>query len=154
MKLVFDEERLEKAVRLEKLCAALQFAIPGVPSIYYGDEQGMWGLGDPFNRAPFREADKELHDYYVNMSARRNGSEALSTGCAKYEASSEDVLTILRYVNNGRDVFGLPAENGAWLLAVNRGDGEMPFSAAASEIGCAPVVGTLGPCEARWIRLK
>lgn len=154
MALAFDEAEKSRALERERLCAAIQFAIPGVPSIYYGDEQGMWGLGDPFNRAPFREADKELHDYYVNMSARRNGSEALSTGCVKYEASSEDVLTILRYVNNGRDVFGLPAENGAWLLAVNRGDGEMPFSADASEIGCAPVVGTLGPCEARWIRLK
>ena len=69
LKLRFSPEALQKAVRLEKLGAALQFSLPGVPSIYYGDEQGMEGVGDPFNRAPFREGDEELHEYYVNLSA-------------------------------------------------------------------------------------
>ena len=31
---------------------ALTFAFPGVPSVYYGDEIGMTGAGDPENRAP------------------------------------------------------------------------------------------------------
>ena len=32
---------VERAARLEKLCAAIQFSLPGVPSVYYGDEVGM-----------------------------------------------------------------------------------------------------------------
>ena len=31
----------ERAAKLERLCAAIQFSLPGVPSIYYGDELGM-----------------------------------------------------------------------------------------------------------------
>ena len=152
--MVFDEEEKRRAPEREMLCAAIQFALPGVPSVYYGDEQGMWGLGDPFNRAPFREGDGELHDYYVNLSSMRNSADCLSTGNALFDAYSADVLTILRYVNDQRDALGLPAENGAWLLAVNRGDAEAPFTADASAAGCGTVTGTLKPCEARWIKLK
>ncbi len=34
---------------LLKMAAALQFTLPGIPCIYYGDEAGMQGYGDPFN---------------------------------------------------------------------------------------------------------
>ena len=35
-----------------KAAMALQFFLPGVPSIYYGDEAGLQGYKDPFNRPP------------------------------------------------------------------------------------------------------
>ncbi len=38
-----------RAEKLEKLALTLQFSVPGVPSIYYGDELGMTGVNDPFN---------------------------------------------------------------------------------------------------------
>ena len=152
--LPFAEEDKALALTREKLCAALQFALPGVPSIYYGDEQGMWGTGDPFNRQPFREAEKELHEYYVNLSQRRNSAAALSTGWAEFMACSSDVLIVLRYVNNERDAFGLPAENGAWLLALNRAPEARDFTADASAAGCGVLNGRLAPFEARWIELK
>jgi len=152
--LPFGEKDKVLAPEREMLCAALQFALPGVPSIYYGDEQGMWGVGDPFNRQPFREGEGELHKYYVNLSARRNSSDALKTGEAVFDACSSDVLTVLRYVNDQRDALGLPAENGAWLLALNRGDAPADFSADASAAGCGTVSGMLDAREARWLRLK
>ena len=62
LRLHFSEEAMAKALDYERLCAALQFSIPGVPSIYYGDEQGMAGVNDPFNRCVFKEGEKELHD--------------------------------------------------------------------------------------------
>ncbi|MFR5421103.1 MAG: alpha-amylase family glycosyl hydrolase [Oscillospiraceae bacterium] len=37
---------------------AVQFWLPGIPSIYYGDEAGMQGLCDPFNRARCRCATR------------------------------------------------------------------------------------------------
>ncbi len=128
VKLTFNAERLERAVRLEKLCAALQFAIPGVPSIYYGDEQGMEGVGDPFNRAPFREDDRELHDYYVNLSALRNSDPVFAEGEVSYDAPSADVLTIVRYYAGDHG-----ATNSVYLTAINRGEAAEYFA----DLSCA-----------------
>ena len=35
-------------VQMLKTAAAIQFTLPGVPSIYYGDEAGMTGCNDPW----------------------------------------------------------------------------------------------------------
>ena len=150
----FREEDLAQAVEREKLCAALQFAIPGVPSVYYGDEQGMWGTGDPFNRAPFREEDEGLHNYYASLAARRNENPCLQTGEAVFAACSAEVLTVLRYVNQNEDVFGAPAANGAWLLVLNRSMSEQPWQADASAAGGTLLRGRIGPCRAEWIEVR
>ena len=149
----FRAEDLALAVDREKLCAALQFALPGVPSIYYGDEQGMWGTGDPFNRAPFTEDDEGLHNYYAALAARRNENPCLQTGEAVFAACSAEVLTVLRYVNQNSDVFGDHEANGAWLLILNRSLSEQPWSADASAAGCGLLRGRIGPCRAEWLQL-
>ncbi len=46
-------EQREKGLRLLRLAALLQFTLPGVPCVYYGDEIGMEGYADPFNRGCF-----------------------------------------------------------------------------------------------------
>ena len=152
-KLRFDEERREHAVTQEKLCSAIQFAIPGVPSIYYGDEQGMEGVGDPYNRLPFREERQDLHDWYAALAKRRNASAALSTGEARFLAASGDVLLILRYIRTRQDVFGLPAENAAWLVAVNRSKREVRFTVDCAAAGLGVYHGTVGPEAAEFIQL-
>ena len=149
----FSAEALERSVEQEKLCAAIQFAIPGVPSIYYGDEQGMCGVGDPFNRQPFREDRQDLYEWYADLAARRNASTALSTGEAKFMAASGDVLLILRYIEGQRDAFGLPAANEAWLIAVNRGDDTVDFTVDCHEANHGVYHGSVGPHNARYIML-
>ncbi|MDR2296446.1 MAG: 4-alpha-glucanotransferase, partial [Clostridiales Family XIII bacterium] len=60
-----DAER-DLAGRRLKLLSVWQMTFPGVPSVFYGDEAGAEGLGDPYNRVPFpwgRE-DAELLDRY------------------------------------------------------------------------------------------
>lgn len=46
------------------LASFLQFTLPGAPSIYYGDEAGMEGGKDPFNRRtyPWGREDTDLRD--------------------------------------------------------------------------------------------
>lgn len=148
MNLQFGEEALERAVTLEKLCATIQFALPGVPSIYYGDEQGMCGVCDPFNRLPFREDRQDLHDCYAALAAQRNAAPALSTGKARFLAASGDVLLILRWIEGGKDVFGQDAEDGAWLAVINRADRELSYTADCSAAGKGTVTGQIGALTA------
>ncbi len=146
LKIPFTAEKLSRAVRLEKLGAALQFALPGVPSIYYGDEQGMEGVGDPFNRAPFREGSEELHKYYVNLSALRNSDPVFAEGKAFFGASSGNVLTVLRYDAKKTD-------GSVFLTVVNRGEEER-FCADLGCVGLGVYRGTIGKESAETIRIR
>ena len=153
LKLPFPEERLEQAVALEKLCAVIQFALPGVPSIYYGDEQGMCGVGDPFNRAPFREERQDLYDHYASLSALRNAAPALSTGHASFLALSRDLLLILRWIVDGEDALGESAENGVYLAVINRGRERAEYEFICAELGFEEIRGSIDACSGEIRRL-
>jgi len=69
-----------------KIAAALQFTVYGIPSVYYGDEAGMEGYGDPFCRMPFpwhkmNESHRaELLEYYRMLGKIRTNEKALDGG--------------------------------------------------------------------------
>ena len=149
----YTQEELDRAEKLEKMCAALQFSLPGVPSIYYGDEQGMEGVGDPFNRAPFKEGSKDLHECYARLGALRNSAAALSTGRALFFADNSEVLLILRYITDGKDIFGEESENSVWLCVVNRTDAERPYSVDCSAAGLGVYSGIAQPISGEIIKL-
>lgn len=50
---IMTDEQYKKGVELLMLASVLQFTLPGVPCVYYGDEAGLSGGEDPFNRACF-----------------------------------------------------------------------------------------------------
>ena len=54
------------AKRKLKLASAIQYFLPGLPTIYYGDEIGMQGFEDPINRRPFARGyeDTDLKSHY------------------------------------------------------------------------------------------
>lgn len=116
---ITDEED-RRGAALQKLAAAIAFSLPGVPSVYYGDETGMNGFTDPFNRAPFHEGTHPLTHWYTDLGHLRKVAPALSTGTVSVFAGTNDVLAILRTIPDGLDVFGLPGESGVYLTAVNR----------------------------------
>ena len=80
-KMMSDEE-YKRAVKLLKIAATLQFTLPGVPCIYYGDEAGMQGYGDPFNRAfyPWGHENDELLDFYKALGKQRSECAAFDGG--------------------------------------------------------------------------
>lgn len=83
--------------KLERLAYVIAFSIPGVPSIYYGDEYGMTGTNDPFNRRPLGiKGIDDLRDFISMLSSRRTTHEALLSGDAFFLACDPDVLLILR----------------------------------------------------------
>ena len=68
-----DEIDKEKAIKKLKTAAVLQYTLPGVPCIYYGDENGMEGHIDPFCRRCFNweHLNKDLIAFYQKLGALR-----------------------------------------------------------------------------------
>ena len=54
-------------------CSCLQYTLPGVPCVYYGDEVGLEGYEDPFNRRcyPWGCEDDVLLSHYKNLGKMR-----------------------------------------------------------------------------------
>ncbi|MDR2162920.1 MAG: hypothetical protein LBO70_03125, partial [Clostridiales Family XIII bacterium] len=117
-----DDARGEALVRC---AAALQYSLPGIPVIYYGDEAGLHGLLDPFNRGTlpvevFGDAsDDSLAGWYRSLGALRSAHRALRTGDALYYSTHGYVIGILRYCLGGRDAFGAPAADEMLFTVVN-----------------------------------
>lgn len=82
-----DGYGLEVARDRATLILGLQMTLPGVPCIYYGDEIGMQGYGDPFCRQcyPWGREDEidptgKMRERYRNMISLRKLSKAFSIG--------------------------------------------------------------------------
>ena len=75
-------EQRERGIRLMKVAAAMQYTLPGFPCVYYGDEAGMEGYRDPFNRCcyPWGKEDKELLNWHQTLGALRADCSALWDG--------------------------------------------------------------------------
>lgn len=71
-----------KGISMMKMASLIQFTLPGVPSVYYGDEIGMQGMKDPFNRAcmDWENKNEELLKWYKRLGQIRNGAKALIDG--------------------------------------------------------------------------
>lgn len=82
---------VQEAERAHRAAATLQYFLPGMPCLYYGDETGMRGGSDPDNRGWFREEEPQLIDYYRWLGRLRNGSEALRRGSTEVTAGTDRV---------------------------------------------------------------
>ena len=75
-------EALAQAKELLFAAAFLQYTLPGAPSIYYGDEAGMEGHKDPFNRRtyPWGQEDPILLGHYRSLGSLRKSLPVLQLG--------------------------------------------------------------------------
>ncbi|MCL2487386.1 MAG: glycoside hydrolase family 13 protein [Oscillospiraceae bacterium] len=112
-------EQRQRGLRRMKLAAALQYCLPGVPSVYYGDEAGAEGYRDPFNRGcyPWGKEDAGLLDWYRKLGQLRHSCPALREGKFSRVNAPEGVVAFLRMDKN-------PEKSSALLCAVNREEGE------------------------------
>jgi len=62
-----------KAKALLKAAYLIAATVSGIPSVYYGDEVGMEGYSDPFNRTtfPWHDIDEDLLEHYRAVAALR-----------------------------------------------------------------------------------
>ena len=94
----FSPEQITWGKELLRTAAFLQFTLPGAPCIYYGDEAGMTGYRDPFNRAfyPWGEEDANLQAFYRALARLKRENPALKTGRVEVVTASNGRVQFLR----------------------------------------------------------
>ena len=102
---------------MEILCA-----LPGAPALYYGDEAGLQGTADPYNRGtfPWGREDADLISAIRKLFEARMKKPVQRTGFLEAAAADEDTLLIRRFVEGGKDALGQPAEDGEKIIRVRR----------------------------------
>ena len=133
-------------LRRERLAALLQFSLPGVPCIYYGDEAEMEGYSDPYNRGPFpwgRES-RDLAALYRSLAQLRKNHPVLREGSLRVSAPTPDTLAVVRSLGQESMVLLLnrsetesafirvPAKRPAVALMEGGAPGELPLQRGAS----------------------
>lgn len=118
MAVTFLTEREKASAKMKLMMAAvLQFTLPGIPCIFYGDENGMEGFIDPFCRRCYdwTKSDNELIAFYKQLGKIRQNNKVFRDGeykeifgdnsCLVYSRQNGTDDTIYVYVNNSSDVY-------------------------------------------------
>lgn len=107
------ESEKAAAKELLKMGAVVQFTLPGVPCIYYGDEIGMEGYSDPFCRGCFdwENGDSHLKAFYEQLGViRERFRDIFREGIYREVYSNQTFL-----------VYERKSEAGSIYIYVNRG---------------------------------
>lgn len=113
-------ENKGKAIKKLKMAAVLQFTLPGVPSIYYGDENGMEGHIDPFCRQCFdwNNLNIDLIDFYKTLGKIRNEYHSVfKDGIFKDLRTEEGLIFYKR--TDGKDSVYIYANNSSKRYLLN-----------------------------------
>jgi len=119
-----SEEKKAQTIEKLKIAAVLQYTLPGVPCLYYGDENGTEGHIDPFCRTCFdwNTLNNNLIEFYQKLgNIRKKYREIFKDGDFKEVCVQDGLIfykrenqfgTIYVYVNNSskRYIFNLPHE--------------------------------------------
>lgn len=108
-----DEQTYNQGKQLLKIATVIQYFLPGNPCIFYGDEAGLYGYKDPFNRKcfPWNIIDDELHEFFSNLGKIRKKYEFLKNADMKIIELQESIFAFERF----------DEENGI-LVVVNRSE--------------------------------
>jgi cyclomaltodextrinase len=117
-----DKQRALAKERFKKLLTLL-IALPGMPSIYYGDEAGMEGASDPFCRGtyPWGREDQMLLAFVKQALSLRRRRPVLQVGTLDIASDGNDTLLIFRGPTpEGWDVYGQPLQDEPYMLRLSR----------------------------------
>ena len=107
------EEEYDLARKRYKMLSILQFTLPGVPDIYYGDETGVQGGSDPDCRRtyPWGKEDTDLVEHFRWLGQFYHEHPCLKNGGFELSPVSDDVLALERFDGQERI-----------LIIINRSD--------------------------------
>ena len=95
---VLSDEALALGKKRLRLASSLAYSMPQPPCLYYGDEAGVTGLSDPFNRStyPWGHEDTALLDWFRTLGRLRAERESLQSGGITYPLAAGRVLCFAR----------------------------------------------------------
>ena len=87
------------AKRRLRMAYTILATVPGIPAIFYGDEAGLEGYHDPFNRMPYPwgHEDHNLINYYKTIGNIRRNNDVYKEGDFKLLYLDEGTLVFERY---------------------------------------------------------
>ena len=105
-----------------RMAAFLQYMLPGIPSLYYGDEAAMEGGKDPFNRRPYPwgKENQILLEHFRSLGKLRKDQAALRLGDIQFFQAGDQKLGFTRtyngktlriYLNRSQDNWDVPVGN-------------------------------------------
>ena len=98
-----DNGLYEVAKQRLMVASTLQYFLPGVPCLYYGDEAGAYGYEDPLNRGtyPWGREDNALVNHYRTLGKLRTDYKDLFVGNTTFEGVSDTEFQIVRRSESG-----------------------------------------------------
>jgi len=116
---VLTPQQREIALQRLLLATALQYTLPGSPSLYYADEAEMQGCKDPFNRRtyPWGRENQTLLAHHRALGALRRENAALRLGNLEFIQAGQGKVAYRKtlenqsvqiYVNRSKEVWQLP----------------------------------------------
>lgn len=92
-------EEYSKGKELLKKAAFLQFTLPGIPCIYYGDEVGLTGFKDPYCRMcyPCGREDIDLLEFFRSLAKIRTEHTERFTGGIEFLTADHGFLSYKRH---------------------------------------------------------
>lgn len=116
------QEKQQLAIARLKMLVLWQMTFPGVPSVYYGDEAGVQGYKDPYNRAtyPWGQENMELLSWHKKIIALRNQYDVFKTGQWISLPAHAQVYAYIRTITNGQDIFGQSKQDNTAVVLFNR----------------------------------
>ena len=93
-----NEEQKTLGIRRLRLACLILMTLPGIPSIYYGDEVLSEGFSDPYNRMPhtFTKDSGKILDFYRKIGIIRRDESVYKEGDFKLLVLNSDLLSFIR----------------------------------------------------------
>ena len=124
-----DNGRRSYAVNKLMIAYTILATVPGIPTVFYGDEAGLEGYGDPFNRMPYPwgKEEQRLIRHYRAIGEIRNNNDVYKEGDFKLLHLDDKLLIFSR--TDGKD---------SYVTIVNNSDKalHLSFSDNAEELIC------------------
>lgn len=104
---VISSAKYEIAIKRLKIAWSFIMYSIGTPSLYYGDESGLYGYNDPFNRQPMNwgTEDIDLLNWFKEINGTRTKYPVTKNGEMKFLFAHGDIIAFERYDEKSKLIY-------------------------------------------------